>query len=592
MAKLALQTSNVFSYSFKNTGGIRQRILIPDTPTLNLSGGNFTIECWVKPEGNYTNWNPIFSKGNTAVNGGSYEGYLGITNGRLTYFQLSSNTASAATPSRGTWNHVAFVFNNGANVQLYLNGTQVAANASVTSITDIAGDLSIGAPNYSLTYQFLGEISNFRIIKGQAIYTGNFNIPTFPFQLPNNSIGYHAGSTNVAASLTGNVVVLTCNSDKIASNGNTVMNVYNVGDVIAHPIDTREFQNFSYFFPGNSNTTSVQNSTVLVTSTTNSLNLNTSDFTIETWFYPTTNTGVVIERGLGGVGGNNASYVILWDSPNNQLNFAASNANGNNYSIGSLTGPTGNIGKPTLSTWNHVAISRTGTTYRGFLNGSLNMNITNNANSPYDALGRGMTIGGMFNAGQTYATGIPSNTISGYISNMRIIRGNSIYNAAFTPANTQLLSNSTNVVLVTGLTPVFEDLTGTHTLAVNGANEIFPSTFSPFTANNISNSNNSTWATNNFSTGTKLGKVYIKTDPENYARAIISSFSTGRRVGRIYNKNDPTYISSIEMVVKTIGNRLGRVYPKTTTDSTRFSYMPMAGTSAQAAANIEYQFWS
>ncbi len=589
MTELALQSSNVFAYSFKNTGSIRQRVLIPDTPTLNLGGGSFTIECWLKPDANYTGFNQVFSKANTAGSTGNYEGYLAITNGRLAFFQQASNTSSTATLSRRTWNHVAWVFNNGANVQIYLNGTLVVANASLTSITNTPGDLSIGAPNYSSNHQYFGEISNFRIIKEQAIYTGNFTIPTFPFQLSNSSIGYHAGSTNVAASLTGNVVLLTCNSDKIAANGNTVMNVYNVGDVMPHPVDTAELQNYSYFFPGNSNPKSVQNGTVLVTNSTNALNLN-SDFTIETWYYPTKNTGVLIERGLGGVGGNNASYVIVWDSPNNQLNFAASNANGNNYSVGSLTGPTGNIGKPTLDEWNHVAVTRTGTTYRGFLNGSLNMNITNNANVPYAALGRGITIGGMFRSGQTYATGIPSNTISGYVSNMRIISGNSIYNAAFTPANTQLLSNSTNVILVTGITPAFEDVTGTQTLAVNGANEIFPSPFSPFTANAIANSNNSTWGAYNFGSGRKLGKVYIKTDPDNYARSIITSFSSGRRLGRIYNKNDPTYIASFGLVVHTIGNRLGRVYPKTTTDSTKFSYMPMVAPSP--AANINYQFWS
>jgi hypothetical protein len=209
---------------------------------------------------------------------------------------------------------------------------------------------------------------------------------------------------------------------------------------------------------------------------------------------------------------------------------------------------------------------------------------------PYAALGRGITIGGMFRSGQTYATGIPSNTISGYVSNMRIISGNSIYNAAFTPATTQLLSNSTNVILVTGITPAFEDVTGTHTLAVNGANEIFPSPFSPFTANAISNSNNSTWSAYNFGSGRKLGKVYIKTDPDNYARSIITSFSSGRRLGRIYNKNDPTYIASFGLIVHTIGNRLGRVYPKTTTDSTKFAYMPMVASSP--VANINYQFWS
>jgi Concanavalin A-like lectin/glucanases superfamily len=610
MAKLALRSSNVFSYSFKSTSSTNKaRILIPDNPSLNLAGTSWTIECWVKPDGITGQWNDVFAKGNNSSSTAyAYMGGLSLTNQYLAFWTGASNTTSTAKVTTGLWNHVAWVFNNGANVQLYLNGTQVAVNTTLTSLTDTSSEFSLGSFS-GANENYVGEISNFRIIKGQAIYAGNFNIPTFPFQLSNSSIGYHAGSTNVAASLTGNVVLLTCNSDKITSNGNTVFNLYPTTEVTARSVQNEELQNFSYFFPGNSSATSVQNATVIATSATNSLNLNT-DFTIETWFYPTKNTGTIIERGFAGPTNNVASYIIRWDSANNQLNFASANANNGTYVVGSLTGPTGNIGKPILNQWNHIAVTHTGTSYFGFLNGTLTLNITNNANVPYAALSRGLTIGGNFLNGETPASAIPSNTISGYISNMRIIRGNSIYNASFTPANTQLLSNSTNVVLLTGLTPSIVDVTATQTLAINGMNEIFVSTFSPFTANAIANANNSGTQTFNYSSGKRTGKIYNKIDPSYFAPISVIIETTGTREGKIYDKFDGNnFVTGIianatsrkylkvyskpelayATIYSTTGNRLKKIYPKSTGAET-FSYMPMVGPSP--ASNINYQFWS
>ena len=610
MAKLALQSSNVFSYSFKSTAATtnRARIVIPDNPSLNLAGGNWTAECWIKHDGVSTQFNDIFAKGNSSSGTAyAYMGGLSLTNQYLNFWTAASNTTSTAKVTAGLWNHVAWVFNNGANLQLYLNGTQVAVNATLTSMTDTSSEFSLGSFS-GANENYVGEISNFRIIKGQAIYAGNFNIPTFPFQLSNSSIGYHAGSTNVAASLTGNVVLLTCNSDKITSNGNTVFNLYPTAEVTARVLENTELQNFSYFFPGNSSATSVQNATVIATTSTNSLNLNT-DFTIETWFYPTKNTGTLIERGFAGPTNNVASYIIRWDFANNQLNFAGANANNGTYVIGSLTGPTGNIGKPILNQWNHVAVTHTGTTYYGFLNGTLTMNITNNANVPYFAAGRGLTIGGNYLNGETPGAAIPSNTISGYISNMRIIRGNSIYNASFTPANTQLLSNSTNVILLTGITPSFVDVTGTQSLAINGMNEIFVSTFSPFTANAISNSNSSVALTFNYSSGKRQGKLYNKIDPSYFACTTLKIYATGSKESKIIDKTSPGFVTGITLnatsrkyikvyskpelaysaIYSTTGNRLKKIYPKAT-GADKFSYMPMVGPSP--SSDINYQFWS
>ena len=489
MAVVSLQTSNVFSYTFSGHGNTHFNcITVNPHPSLNLGGANWTIECWIKPVNpglaGGANWNTIFSKRSSSA-GTSYEGALTPTGGVVGYFN-GANFNSTTRVSPNTWNHLAYVFNNGANLRIYLNGSNVLTTTAVTTTVDRDAPLQIGIHNLaSFTQQYFGDISNFRIIKGQAIYSGeSFLVSAFPVQLPNNAIGPHAFGPNVAASLTGNVVLLTCNDQIIKSNGNTTFNITTSGFVYPHSVDTTELQNFSYRFPGNTASLG-QNGAVLVTSTTNSLNLNT-DFTIETWFYPQTNTGVLLERGYAGVGNNSASYILLWDTPNNNINFAVANANNVAYSVGSLTGAAGSLGAPTINAWNHIAVTRAGNTYRGFLNGALTFTPGTNANTPYAALGRGLTIGGMFNNGQTYSAGIPSNTISGFISNLRVIRGNSVYNAAFTPAQTQL-PNVTNTILLTALTPVFQDLIGSHVIAANGTDQITFSTFSPFTANAVAN---------------------------------------------------------------------------------------------------------
>ena len=618
MAVVSLQTSNVFSYTFSGHGNTHFNcITVNPHPSLNLGGANWTIECWIKPVNpglaGGANWNTIFSKRSSSA-GTSYEGALTPTGGVVGYFN-GANFNSTTRVSPNTWNHLAYVFNNGANLRIYLNGSNVLTTTAVTTTVDRDAPLQIGIHNLaSFTQQYFGDISNFRIIKGQAIYSGeSFLVSAFPVQLPNNAIGPHAFGPNVAASLTGNVVLLTCNDQIIKSNGNTTFNITTSGFVYPHSVDTTELQNFSYRFPGNTASLG-QNGAVLVTSTTNSLNLNT-DFTIETWFYPQTNTGVLLERGYAGVGNNSASYILLWDTPNNNINFAVANANNVAYSVGSLTGAAGSLGAPTINAWNHIAVTRAGNTYRGFLNGALTFTPGTNANTPYAALGRGLTIGGMFNNGQTYSAGIPSNTISGFISNLRVIRGNSVYNAAFTPAQTQL-PNVTNTILLTALTPVFQDLIGSHVIAANGTDQITFSTFSPFTANAVANANTTTAILVNPATGDTQGKIYNKFDYQNFGQVINIYPALGFRQGRIYDKiesaefvmsvpiynalgqdqgriydkiDSALFVSSVPIIYNTLGQDQGRIYDKI--DSALFAYIPTGGVGGPTG-NIEYQFWS
>lgn len=590
MAVVSLQTSNVFSYTFSGHGNthFNHIVIANNTPVLNLGGQSWTIECWLKPINRGINglYGAIFSKrrgaGSTNGTDVSYLGYLD-TNQFVSYFN-GTGYISTRRLTPNTWHHVAWVFNQGANLRIFVDGSNVLTTTAVTAVSNIDSAFHIGF-NPGENSQFFGDISNFRLIRGQALYSGDFNISKFPVQLPNNAVGYHAGTTNVAASLTGNVVLLTCNDHTIKTNGNTTIQLNTNGYVYPHVVETLELQNFSYSF---GSTVSAGNADVLISNTSNSLNLNT-DFTIETWYYPTTNAGVLLERGLGDVVNNNASYIILWDRVNNNLNFASASSNSaaSGYAVGSLTGPTGSLGSPTLNAWNHIAVTRAGNSYRGFLNGNLNLSITN-ANTPYGAPSRGLTIGGMFPPSQAFG-GIPSNTISGFISNLRIIRGNSIYNAAFT-ANTTQLSNVTNTVLLTALTPLIEDASGTLILTRNGTSQIISSTFSPFTANAVSNANGSSPILVNSASGGDLFRIYNKFNYQDFGQMVNIYHTVGQDQGRIIDKIEAAEFAMSVPVYNTVGQDQGRIYDKI--ESAEFAYIPVGGAGGGVTGNIEYQFWS
>ena len=604
MAVVSLQTSNVFSYTFSGHGNTHfHHVLVANNaanPIMNLGGQSWTVECWLRPVNRGINgtYSSIFSKrrGAGVTNGTdvSYGGYLSTANGFVSYYN-GTNYDSTTRLTPNTWNHVAWVFNQGANIRIFINGTNVLTNTAVTAVNNIDSAFHIGF-NPNENSQYFGDISNFRVIHGQALYSGNFEISTYPIQLPNNAIGYHAGTTNVASSLTGNIILLTCNDDTITLDGNTASvfngNTFTVGTVYPHVVDPLQMTEYSYNNFGQSTANVNTSRSFIVSTDSTNLNVPSGDFTLECWAYVVSGNGTFVNKG-GGVNIAWPSFMISHGF--NNVYFSGSNTNAR-MDIGGdgVNGVGGNvhrgyIGTFSKNTWNHVAVSRSGNTYYGFLNGVLGYTEAT-ANTPYNSTGRGLTIlGYVENASNTWSAGVSSQDIAGHISNIRLVTGRALYTSNFTSPQsplglipgTQLLTAKTNGLV---------DLAGSVTLAANGMGSIDISTFNPFTANAISNSNNSTWSAYNFGSGRKLGKVYIKTDPDNYARSIITSFSSGRRLGRIYNKNDPTYIASFGLVVHTIGNRLGRVYPKTTTDSTKFAYMPMVASSP--VANINYQFWS
>jgi hypothetical protein len=146
-----------------------------------------------------------------------------------------------------------------------------------------------------------------------------------------------------------------------------------------------------------------------------------SDFTIECWVYFTNSS-----RGYQGIiGAHNGSDQTGWNlylETNNILYFAFSAGNG---WIGSV-----NSGETiTPNEWHHIAVSRSGSSLRIFIDGTLKGTITSNVNI---ASGSVIDIGDYTCLNQ-YGYNL---TMSGYIDELRITKGIARYTSSFTvPSN-------------------------------------------------------------------------------------------------------------------------------------------------------------
>ena len=156
--------------------GTNDYLSIVNNSALNLSGGSYTIECWIRPTGNYAGYNTIIVKRVGAGASSAWQFYLRITTGVLSFYN-GTVYESSVTPTANVWSHVAAVY-NGSTINLYLNGVSVLSTAAGN--TDYDTPIYIGALPTNGEY-FIGYIDELRLTKGIARYTGNFTPSTTQF---------------------------------------------------------------------------------------------------------------------------------------------------------------------------------------------------------------------------------------------------------------------------------------------------------------------------------------------------------------------------------------------------------------------------
>jgi hypothetical protein len=188
----------------------------------DLSGGDWTIECW---------FNANVLSGNLIAKdtyGSNYDWSIGMSPSSLNCYTsgtASSLIATVPTMTTGTWYHVALVRRLGTNI-FYLNGVAYGNNTMGFTNASTGSGPTIGASGWNNPNSYFnGYISNLRLVKGVAVYTGNFTVPISPL-----TIGQSAG-TNIAALTTGTETSLLLSTTQAApfadssSYSNTISNV-------------------------------------------------------------------------------------------------------------------------------------------------------------------------------------------------------------------------------------------------------------------------------------------------------------------------------------------------------------------------------
>ena len=375
--------------------GTGDYLSVADDASLDMGSGNFTIEFWFYPV--VTPNHTPFSK---RVNSNDFAGILiNFSSSTTPTLQATTNGSSwnvsitsSINVSVGAWNHIA-VTRSSDTWTLWVNGLSGGTATVSGTVPDNAGAFVIGGnaqtPSVVISASYL---FSFRVVKGTAVYTAAFTPPTAPLTAIANTS-------------------LLCNFINAGIFDQTGKN--NLETVGNAQIDTsvKKFGTGSIKFDGTGDVLSAINNF--------DNNIGSGDFTIEFWLYASILTsaaqGLIIKR-VTGTSGTGTWSVTLSSAGN--IVFS---------DLQSVTDVV-SFGTVSINTWTHVAITRSGSTVRGFLNGSVITSGTSTrdfTNSNYLILGIQGT------AGAEWPAGTITGPFTGFLDDVRITKGVARYTANF-----------------------------------------------------------------------------------------------------------------------------------------------------------------
>ena len=402
--------------------GTGDYLTIPYNSAWDFGTGNFTIETWLYP----TTSGTARVIASSFISGGNDGWSWELTNGNLLTFYAEGAfvVTSSLAISSNKWTHIA-VSRSGSTLKLFVDGVESGTATYSTSIAGFSGLLAISATSTGVA-PFVGYQSNFRLVKGTAVYTSAFTPPTTPLTaIANTSLltlqGRRALNNHTFIDGSENFLVVT-------RGGNTSQGSFS-------PFSPAGWSNY---FDGTGDYLSL------------SARSFAGDFTLEAWIYP-----------LRFADSNGSSILFCSTSPNNQVALAASGVT--TYYNGSTSISSG-TGRIVLNTWQHYAICRSGTTTRIFVNGVL---VASNLS---DSGTRTFTFIGQFPDGNNYH-------FQGYMSNVRWAT-TARYTAAFTPPSSILSSDANTSLLTCQSNRFIDNSTNNFTITKNGDTKVV--NFSPF----------------------------------------------------------------------------------------------------------------
>ena len=385
---------------------------MPDSGDFELASGDFTVAAWLFPHVDGSGYQPVINHSSHSGNAGWGIWYQA---NKLQFFVNNANTTvyiTSGTFTANEWTHVAAV-RTGNTIKLFINGDE-DVSTSISDFNNSTTRLAIGAsPNWNSTYYYTGIISNILVLKGTALYTGDFTPPTSKYTaITNTSLLTCQSNRFVDNSASGHVITLSGNPTILA-----------FGPFLTDAVYDPAVNGASMECDGSGDYLSLAYDA--------DFNFGTGSFTIEAFVFFKDLSGI---QGLYATNtGENPvpKWVMYLDGETPKIHINALNGSGSFY-----MNATTNL---TANSWNHLAYVRNGSTWYWFINGTQAGTGSNSTNITFSNVATTIGYGG-----EPYFT-----TMNGFISDLRVVKGTAVYTSNFTPptapvtaiTNTKLLLN-------------------------------------------------------------------------------------------------------------------------------------------------------
>ena len=201
-------------------------LTVPNNAAFSQNSGAWTVECFVYPTDSQQGY--LYMQDTS--------GFLGLVYGNDKFMvdqsQIGFQINSPTTFLINNWYHVAMVYDGVGTLDLYVNGSNQGTWSS-SGLAASARTTQIGC-YVSGTSGFKGNISNLRVVKGVAVYTGTFTVPTAPLATTQTSDTNISAITGTQTKLLLKTVAPNYFADSSASSF-TVTNVNTVTTTATNP---------------------------------------------------------------------------------------------------------------------------------------------------------------------------------------------------------------------------------------------------------------------------------------------------------------------------------------------------------------------
>ena len=248
------------------------------------------------------------------------------------------------------------------------------------------------------------------------------------------------------------------NNETFTDSSTNSLTVTETGDVVQGSFSPYG-DNWSNYFDNASNTYR------LLFADDASFDFGTGDFTVEAWIYRvgTGATVAFLATYAGIIGGNTSGS----GSGNDFWSLYVNQDNGKIHWYGDDSTLRTTSNAITDHEWSHVAVSRSSSTLKIFINGVEGYSAT--VTSTYTIGSNGLSIGRDYDGNAAF---------NGYISNIRVVKGTGLYTSNFTPSTSPLTAVSGTSLLTCQSNRFIDNSTNNHTATLTGTPKVTP--FSPF----------------------------------------------------------------------------------------------------------------